>query len=139
MEVDTSSLQKLLEEKEQALIQLKSSYEEFKNDANEYEKELEADNEHKEKEIDTLQKKLETALKKMEEYKKEISQSGKIMEREKCRLETLSEEVNNFKSKIVYLEQLNEGFESEIRNVKHEKQSIVEKLEGMEERFIIEK
>ena len=96
MEVDTSSLQKLLEEKEQALIQLKTSYEEqnlhswktflhnrFKNDANEYEKELEADNEHKEKEIEALQKKLETALKKMEEYKKEINQSGKIMEREK--------------------------------------------------------
>jgi len=139
MEVDTSSLQKLLEEKEQALIQLKTSYEEFKNDANEYEKELEADNEHKEKEIETLQKKLETALKKMEDYKKEINQSGKIMEREKSRLETLNEEVNNFKSRIVYLEQLNEGFESEIRNVKYEKQSIVEKLEGMEERFIIEK
>jgi peptidoglycan hydrolase CwlO-like protein len=139
MEVDTSSLQKLLQEKEQALIELKTSYEEYKNDAVEYEKELEADNEHKEKEIDTLQKKLETALKKMEDYKKEINQSGKIMEREKARLETLNEEVNMLKNKIVYLEQLNEGFESEIRNVKFEKQSIVEKLEGMEERFIIEK
>jgi len=139
MEVDTSSLQKLLQEKEQALIELKTSYEEYKNDAVEYEKELEADNEHKEKEIETLQKKLDTAMKKMEEYKKEINQSGKIMEREKARLETLNEEVNMFKSKIVYLEQLNEGFESEIRNVKFEKQSITEKLEGMEERFIIEK
>lgn len=139
MEVDPSSLQNLLQEKEQALIQLKTSYEEFKNDAVEYEKELEADNEHKEKEIETLQKKLETALKKMEDYKKEINQSGKIIEREKCRLETLNEEVNMFKSKIVDLEQLNEGFESEIRNVKFEKQSIIEKLEGMEERFIIEK
>lgn len=96
MEVETSSLQKLLQEKEQALIELKTSYEEqdlsfengflcdrYKNDAVEYEKELEADNEHKEKEIDALQKKLETALKKMEDYKKEINQSGKIMEREK--------------------------------------------------------
>ena len=38
-----------------------------------------------------------------------------LIDGKKNRLDTLNEEVTMFKSKIVYLEQLNEGFESEIR------------------------